>query len=60
MEIEPPTPGRYLIGVAIMMAGVVLPLGYMMFRSKRSPASSSAPSSSSSSFAKQTNKSLIV
>ncbi|KAJ4777715.1 hypothetical protein LUZ62_061972 [Rhynchospora pubera] len=52
MEIEAPTPGRYLIGVAIMMAGVVLPLGYMMFRSKRSPASSS--SSSSSSFAKQT------
>lgn len=51
MEIEPPTPGRYLIGVAIIMAGVVLPLGYMVFRSKRSPAS---PAASSSSFAKQT------
>ncbi|XP_020248331.1 uncharacterized protein LOC109825834 isoform X2 [Asparagus officinalis] len=48
MEIEAPGPTRYLIGAAIMMVGVVLPLGYMMFRNKR------VPSSSSSSFAKQT------
>ncbi|KAF5780523.1 hypothetical protein HanRHA438_Chr11g0486341 [Helianthus annuus] len=45
-EVEPPSPMRYLIGSAIMMIGVVLPLGYMMFRNKRAP--------SSSSFAKQT------
>ncbi|XP_020094301.1 uncharacterized protein LOC109714206 [Ananas comosus] len=53
MEVEPPGPVRYLVGAAIMMIGVVIPLGYMMFRSKR------APSSSSSSFSKQTNKGLI-
>ncbi|XP_020248330.1 uncharacterized protein LOC109825834 isoform X1 [Asparagus officinalis] len=53
MEIEAPGPTRYLIGAAIMMVGVVLPLGYMMFRNKR------VPSSSSSSFAKQTNKGVI-
>nr|XP_043612717.1 uncharacterized protein LOC122584730 isoform X2 [Erigeron canadensis] len=46
MEVEPPSPIRYLIGSAIMMIGVVLPLGYMMFRNKRVP--------SSSPFAKQT------
>ncbi|KAL7594509.1 uncharacterized protein LOC111883004 isoform X1 [Lactuca sativa] len=51
LEVEPPSPVRYLIGSAIMMIGVVLPLGYMMFRNKRVP--------SSSSFAKQTNKVLI-
>ncbi|XP_019709091.1 uncharacterized protein [Elaeis guineensis] len=46
MEVEPPEPPRYLIGAAIMMVGVVLPLGYMMFHNKRVP--------SSSSFSKQT------
>lgn len=51
MEMEPPGPLRYLIGAAIMMVGVVLPLGYMLFRHKRVP---SASSSSSSSFSKQT------
>ncbi|KAK1435925.1 hypothetical protein QVD17_01698 [Tagetes erecta] len=50
-EVEPPSPMRYLIGSAIMMIGVVLPLGYMMFRNKRVP--------SSSSFAKQTGKVMI-
>ncbi|RAL54698.1 hypothetical protein DM860_001826 [Cuscuta australis] len=39
LEVEPPSPLRYLIGAAIMMAGVVLPLGYMMFRNKRAPSS---------------------
>ncbi|KAL9178021.1 hypothetical protein ABFS82_01G097600 [Erythranthe guttata] len=52
MEVEPPSVMRYLIGCAIMMAGVVLPVGYMMFRNKRAP-------SSSSSYSKQTNKVLI-
>ncbi|KAL8244597.1 hypothetical protein R6Q59_010855 [Mikania micrantha] len=51
LEVEPPNPMRYLIGSAIMMIGVVLPLGYMMFRNKRVP--------SSSSFAKQTSKVMI-
>ncbi|PIN19340.1 hypothetical protein CDL12_07980 [Handroanthus impetiginosus] len=51
MEVEPPSIVRYLIGAAIMMLGVVLPLGYMMFRNKRVP--------SSSSYSKQTNKVLI-
>ncbi|XP_072962241.1 uncharacterized protein [Typha angustifolia] len=51
MEVVSPSPVRYLIGAAIMMVGVVLPLGYMMFRSKRVPSSSSP---SSSSFSKQT------
>ncbi|XP_063944512.1 uncharacterized protein LOC108208167 isoform X2 [Daucus carota subsp. sativus] len=46
VEIEPPSPLRYLMGAAIMMIGVVLPVGFMMFRNKRVP--------SSSSFAKQT------
>uniref|UniRef100_A0A6N2MTU6 Transmembrane protein n=1 Tax=Salix viminalis TaxID=40686 RepID=A0A6N2MTU6_SALVM len=41
MEVEPPSPLRYLIGAAIMMIGVVLPVGYMMFRNKRGPSSSS-------------------
>jgi hypothetical protein len=59
MELEAPSPARYLLGAAIMMAGVVLPLAYMIFRSKRSPSSSSsviasAAPSSSSSFSKQT------
>ncbi|XXG77874.1 hypothetical protein AAC387_Pa08g1938 [Persea americana] len=51
LEVEPPGPLRYLIGAAIMMIGVVLPVGYMMFRTKRVP--------SSSTYAKQTNKGLI-
>ncbi|RID72639.1 hypothetical protein BRARA_C04523 [Brassica rapa] len=51
MEVEPPSLLRYLIGSAVMMIGVVLPLGYMMFRNKRVP--------SSSSYSKQTNKVLI-
>ncbi|KAK9148378.1 hypothetical protein Scep_007135 [Stephania cephalantha] len=41
LEVEPPSPLRYIIGAAIMMAGVVLPVGYMMFRNKRVPSSSS-------------------
>ncbi|XP_073283637.1 uncharacterized protein [Primulina huaijiensis] len=40
MEVEPPSILRYLIGSAIMMLGVVLPLGYMMFRNIRAPSSS--------------------
>ncbi|CAD5187699.1 unnamed protein product [Musa acuminata subsp. malaccensis] len=52
MEVEPPGPLRYLIGAAIMMVGVVLPLGYMMFCIKRVP-------SSSSTYSKQTTKGLI-
>ncbi|KAM0926246.1 hypothetical protein ACQ4PT_003382 [Festuca glaucescens] len=67
MELEAPSPTRYLLGAAIMMAGVVLPLAYMIFRSKRSPSSSSSASSviasaapsSSSSFSKQTNRGLF-
>ncbi|KAI3468967.1 hypothetical protein Pfo_025630, partial [Paulownia fortunei] len=35
MEVEPPSIVRYLIGAGIMMLGVVLPVGYMMFRNKR-------------------------
>lgn len=41
VEVEPPSPLRYLIGAAIMMIGVVLPVGYMMFRNKRVPSTSS-------------------
>ncbi|XP_022732433.1 uncharacterized protein LOC111286625 isoform X2 [Durio zibethinus] len=41
LEVEPPSPLRYIIGAAIMMIGVVLPVGYMMFRNKRVPSSSS-------------------
>jgi len=48
MEVEAPGAVRYLMGAAIMMLGVVLPLGYMMFRNKR------GPSPSSSAFSKQT------
>ncbi|XP_068651269.1 uncharacterized protein [Aristolochia californica] len=51
LEVEPPSPIRYIMGAAIMMIGVVLPVGYMMFRNKRVP--------SSSSYAKQTNKGLM-
>ncbi|CAK9167161.1 unnamed protein product, partial [Ilex paraguariensis] len=47
LEVEPPSPLRYIIGAAIMMIGVVLPVGYMMFRNKRVP-------SPSSSYSKQT------
>uniref|UniRef100_A0A0D3FCM4 Uncharacterized protein n=1 Tax=Oryza barthii TaxID=65489 RepID=A0A0D3FCM4_9ORYZ len=57
MELEAPSPARYLVGAAIMMAGVVLPLAYMIFRSKRSSSSSTAVAASSapsSSFSKQT------
>ncbi|RWR89789.1 hypothetical protein CKAN_01886000 [Cinnamomum micranthum f. kanehirae] len=35
LEVEPPGPLRYLMGAAIMMIGVVLPIGYMMFRTKQ-------------------------
>ncbi|CAA6663288.1 unnamed protein product [Spirodela intermedia] len=31
MEVEPPGLLRYLVGAVIMVVGVVLPLGYMMF-----------------------------
>ncbi|XP_057462041.1 uncharacterized protein LOC130752313 isoform X2 [Actinidia eriantha] len=41
IEVEPPSPARYIIGAAIMMIGVVLPVGYMMFRNTRVPSSSS-------------------
>lgn len=41
VEVEPPSVLRYLIGVAIMMLGVVFPVGCMIFRSKRVPSSSS-------------------
>nr|ACU16207.1 unknown [Glycine max] len=41
VEVEPPSPLRYLIGAAVMMIGVVLPVGYTMFRNKRVPSSSS-------------------
>ncbi|OIW21283.1 hypothetical protein TanjilG_31398 [Lupinus angustifolius] len=37
IEVEPPSPMRYLMGAAVMMIGVVLPVGYMMFRNKRVP-----------------------
>ncbi|PIA35604.1 hypothetical protein AQUCO_03500157v1 [Aquilegia coerulea] len=48
LEVEPPSPLKYLFGAAVMMIGVVLPVGYMMFRNKRVP--------SSSSYSKQTIK----
>ncbi|RDX63749.1 hypothetical protein CR513_57785, partial [Mucuna pruriens] len=51
-EVESPTPLRYLIGAAVMMIGVVLPVGYMMFRNKRVP--------SSSSYSKQTEKKGLI
>ncbi|XP_042988861.1 uncharacterized protein LOC122316410 [Carya illinoinensis] len=51
VEVEPPSLVRDIIGAAIMMIGVVLPVGYMMFRNKR-------VSSSSSSYSKQTKKDL--
>lgn len=47
LEVEPPGPTRYIIGAVIMMVGVVLPLGFMMFRTKRAP--------SPNSFGKQTS-----
>ncbi|XP_073052167.1 uncharacterized protein [Primulina eburnea] len=40
MEVEPPSILRYLIGSVIMMLGVVLPVGYMMFRNIRVASSS--------------------
>ncbi|KAH7286634.1 hypothetical protein KP509_32G015800 [Ceratopteris richardii] len=40
LEVESPGPTRYLLGAFIMMVGVVLPVGYMMFRNKRVPSSS--------------------
>ncbi|KAM3307449.1 hypothetical protein P3S67_009192 [Capsicum chacoense] len=51
VEVEAPSPMRYMMGAAVMMIGVVLPLAYMMFRNKRVPSSPSYP--------KQTNKVLI-
>ncbi|XP_074308284.1 uncharacterized protein LOC141643119 isoform X1 [Silene latifolia] len=51
VEVESASPMRYLIGAIVMMVGVILPVGYMMFRNKRVP--------SSSTFSKQTNKGLI-
>ncbi|KAG0616092.1 hypothetical protein M758_5G089700 [Ceratodon purpureus] len=47
LEVSPPEPARYIVGAVIMMLGVVLPVGYMMFRTKRMP--------SSSGYAKQTD-----
>ncbi|KAF8412973.1 hypothetical protein HHK36_000945 [Tetracentron sinense] len=41
LEVQPPSPFRYIIGAAIMMIGVVFPVGYMMFRNNRVPSSSS-------------------
>ncbi|KAG6635983.1 uncharacterized protein LOC122280780 isoform X3 [Carya illinoinensis] len=41
IEVEPPSLVRYFLGAAIMVIGVVLPVGYMMFRNKRVPSSSS-------------------
>lgn len=40
LELESPGPTRYLIGALVMMVGVVLPVGYMMFRNKRVPGTS--------------------
>ncbi|CAI5483836.1 unnamed protein product [Closterium sp. Yama58-4] len=37
LEIEPPGPFRYILGAVLMLVGVVLPLTYFMFRSKRTP-----------------------
>ncbi|CAI5952943.1 unnamed protein product [Closterium sp. NIES-65] len=37
LEIEPPGPIRYILGAVLMLVGVVLPLTYFMFRSKRTP-----------------------
>ena len=37
LEVEPPGPTRYIIGAAIMMLGVLLPLGCMLFRTKKTP-----------------------
>eukprot|EP00850_Spirogloea_muscicola_P017622 SM000153S01611 [mRNA] locus=s153:312102:312413:+ [translate_table: standard] len=45
--MDPPGPTRYVLGALVMMLAVVLPLGYMMFKNKRSVP---APSM----FAKQT------
>ncbi|CAA0395507.1 unnamed protein product [Arabidopsis thaliana] len=52
IEVEPPSLLRYLIGSAVMMIGVVLPVGYMMFRNKRVPFSSS--------YSKQTRPEAVV
>ncbi|CAN6460863.1 unnamed protein product [Victoria cruziana] len=40
LEVEQPGILRYVVGALIMMVGVVLPVGYMMFRNKRAPSSS--------------------
>eukprot|EP00250_Pteridium_aquilinum_P033132 c5229_g1_i1 orf=497-661(-) len=48
LELESPGPTRYLIGALVMMVGVVLPVGYMMFRNKRVPGTST--------YGKQTTK----
>ncbi|XP_038990539.1 uncharacterized protein LOC120113431 [Hibiscus syriacus] len=41
IEVEPPSPLRYMLGAVIIMIGVVLPVGYTMLRNKRDPSSSS-------------------
>ncbi|OAE25764.1 hypothetical protein AXG93_4368s2240 [Marchantia polymorpha subsp. ruderalis] len=40
LEVGSPGPVRYIVGALIMMIGVVLPVGFMMFRTKRVPSSS--------------------
>ena len=35
--IEPPSAGGYFLGLLVMVLGVVAPLGYGMFRHRRSP-----------------------
>ncbi|KAL5662189.1 hypothetical protein ACJX0J_029314, partial [Zea mays] len=51
LEAGATSPVRYLVGAAIMMSGVVLPLTYMIFRIKSSPPFASAAGPS---FSKQT------
>ncbi|XP_022735448.1 uncharacterized protein LOC111288709 isoform X2 [Durio zibethinus] len=41
IEVEQPSLLKYIIKVAIMMIGMVLPVGYMIFRNKRIPSASS-------------------
>lgn len=36
-DVEPPGPVRYVLGALLMLVGVVLPLSYMMFRTKKTP-----------------------
>ena len=37
LGIEPPSAGGYFLGLLVMVLGVVAPLGYGMFRHRRSP-----------------------